>query len=108
MFLSTGMASQAQANSPTRLNLSDWNNSVANIYLEGGRTSLNPTLRVAEYAKVMAAWQQDLPALGLYQPRLLYITNGPIFGLDGNTVNSYTDRYSNVANWEINEAKVTT
>jgi peptide/nickel transport system substrate-binding protein len=100
--------SQAQANSPTRLNLSGWNNSTANIYLEGGRTSLNPTLRVAEYAKVLAAWQQDLPALGLYQPRLLYITNGPIFGLDGNTVNSYTDRYSNVANWEIDEAKVTT
>ncbi len=98
---------QAQANSPTRLNLSSWNNSTANEYLEAGRLSLSSVLRVAEYKNVLAAWQQDLPALGLYQPRLLYITNGPIFGLDGNTLNSNTDRFSNVENWEINEAKVT-
>lgn len=98
---------QAQANSPTRLNLSSWNNSTANEYLEEGRISLSPALRVAEYKSVLSAWQQDLPALGLYQPRLLYITHGPIFGLDGNTVNSNTDRFSNVENWEIDEAKVT-
>lgn len=100
-------SSQAQANSSTHLNLSEWDNPTADEALEEGRAKLNPLTRVSEYQGLLSAWQQDLPALGLYQPRLLYITNGPVFGLNGNTINNNTDRFNNVQNWEINEAKVT-
>ncbi|HEY1646265.1 MAG TPA: hypothetical protein VGF75_07975, partial [Candidatus Saccharimonadales bacterium] len=100
-------SSQAQANSSTYLNLSEWKNSSADESLEEGRISLNPSLRAAEYQGLLSAWQQDLPALGLYQPRLLYLTNGTVFGLNGNTINTNTDRFNNVWNWEIDEAKVT-
>jgi len=100
-------SSQAQANSPSRLNLSEWNNSSANESLEEGRTRIDPALRAIKYEGLLSAWQQDLPALGLYQPRLLYLTNGPVFGLNSNTLNSNTDRLNNVQKWEIDEAKVT-
>jgi len=100
-------SSQALANSPSRLNLSEWSNSSADESLEEGRTRLDPALRIIKYQGLLQAWQQDLPALGLYQPRLLYITNGPVFGLNSNTININTDRLNNVQNWEIDEAKVT-
>ncbi|MHB1864774.1 MAG: ABC transporter substrate-binding protein [Candidatus Saccharimonadales bacterium] len=100
-------SSQSQANSPTRLNLSEWSNSLADDALEEGRAKLDPVVRANAYQDLLAAWQQDLPALGLFQPRLLYITNGPVYGLNGNTLNSNTDRFNNVQNWEIDEAKVT-
>lgn len=100
-------SSQAQANSPSRLNLSEWQNASADESLQEGRTRLSPALRSIDYQGFLAAWQQDNPALGLYQPRLLYITNGPVFGLNGSTLNVNTDRFNDVSNWEIDEARVT-
>ena len=99
--------SQAQANSIDQLNLSEWNNPNANVSLEEGRTNLNPSIRVAKYRHLLESWQHDLPALGLYQPRSLYLTNGPVFGLNSSVINSSSGRLNNVQNWEINEADVT-
>jgi peptide/nickel transport system substrate-binding protein len=100
-------SSQADVRSTSRLNLSEFKNTAADESLEEGRTRLDAQLRVLKYQPFLKAWQQQLPALGLYQPRLLYLTNGPVFGLDSKIINSNTDRFSNVQNWEINEAKVT-
>ena len=44
-------------------------------------------------------WRNDSPAVGLYQPRFLYITKGDVKGLDTGTINTGTDRYNNVNNW---------
>jgi peptide/nickel transport system substrate-binding protein len=100
-------SSQADIRSTDRLNLSEYKNASADESLEAGRTRLDPALRVIKYQPFLTAWQNDLPALGLYQPRLLYLTNGQVFGLKDNTINSNTDRFENVQNWEINEAEVT-
>jgi ABC-type transport system substrate-binding protein len=100
-------SSQADVRSANRLNLSEWKNSAADAALEAGRTRLDPTLRVIKYKPFLQAWQQDAPALGLYQPRLLYLTEGPVAGLDDHAINNVTDRFDNVQNWEIREAKVT-
>jgi peptide/nickel transport system substrate-binding protein len=101
-------SSQADIRSANRLNLSEYKNTTADDALEAGRTRLNPALRAIKYEPFLAAWQQDNPALGLYQPRLLYLTDGPVAGLDNqNTFNTATDRYNNVQNWEIRLAKVT-
>ncbi len=100
-------SSQADPRSPTRLNLSEWSNSTADDALEEGRTRSEPALRVIKYEPFLQAFQQDAPALGLYQPRFLYITNGKVFGLNEHTINSGTDRYENVQNWEIREIRVT-
>jgi peptide/nickel transport system substrate-binding protein len=100
-------SSQADVRSASRLNLSEYSSTNADLSLEAGRTRLNPAERVIKYGPFLQAWQQDNPALGLYQPRFLYLTNGPVGGLDMQTLTSATDRFYNVQNWEIRQAKVT-
>lgn len=100
-------SSQADIRSPQRLNFSEYKNSKADLSLEAGRTRLDPQLRAVKYKPFLEAWQQDAPALGLYQPRVLYLTNGPVSGLTDFPLVSPADRYANVQNWEIRQAKVT-
>ena len=100
-------SSQADIRSSNRLNLSEYKNTTADAALEAGRTRTNPALRIVKYKPFLDAWQQDNPALGLYQPRSLYITNGVVVGLNDHTLNTPTDRFSNVENWQVRLAKVT-
>lgn len=100
-------SSQADIRSANRLNLSEYKSTAADTSLEAGRTRLDPALRVVKYKPFLQAWQQDNPALGLYQPRSLYVTNGTVIGFNDRTLNTPTDRFGNVQNWEIRQAKVT-
>ena len=100
-------SSQADIRSANRLNLSEYKNATADASLEAGRTRLDPTLRTIKYKPFLQEWQKDNPALGLYQPRLLYLTNGRVSGLTEAPINNATDRFINVHNWQIREAKVT-
>lgn len=90
-----------------RLNFSNYKDSTADTALEAGRTRLDPALRAIKYKPFLQAWQQDAPALGLYQPRLLYVTHGTVYGLNQQFVNTDTDRFNNVQNWMIRTTKVT-
>lgn len=100
-------SSQADIRSTNRLNLSEYNNATADEALEAGRTRLDPTLRALKYRPFLEAWREDAPAVGLYQPRLLYLTNGPVGGLTDSAVTVAADRFYNVQNWEVRQAKVT-
>jgi hypothetical protein len=60
-----------------------------------------------KYAGFLKAWQKDAPALGLYQPRFLYVTRDIIYGLEPQIINTASERYDNVSNWMIRTAKVT-
>lgn len=100
-------SSQASPQSPTRLNFSEFKDVIADSSLEAGRSRLDPTLRVTKYKPFLEEWQKEYPALGLYQPRSLYLTNGPVAGLSDNAINSAAGRFDNVQNWEIREARVT-
>jgi peptide/nickel transport system substrate-binding protein len=100
-------SSQADIRAANRLNLSEYKSSIADAALEGGRTRQDPGLRVIKYKPFLEAWQQDAPALGLYQPRYLYITRQTVYNLDPRTINSSTDRFNNVENWELHQAEVT-
>ncbi len=99
--------SQASPGTSSGLNFSEYNSSTANESLEAGRTRLNPALRVIKYEPFLQAWQQDAPALGLYQPRFLYITNEPVYSLSDRTINQAYDRFDNVQNWAVRLGKVT-
>lgn len=90
----------------TRLNFSEFANRAADSALEGGRTRADPTLRQIKYRPFLQAWQQDTPALGLYQPRYMYATHGQIFGLEPRVINTDTDRYNTVADWQIRQASI--
>jgi peptide/nickel transport system substrate-binding protein len=100
-------SSQADIRSAERLNLSEYSDPTADASLEAGRSRLNPAIRAAKYVPFLQAWQQDSPALALYQPRLLYLTNGTVSGLSDGAINTPTDRFANVQNWEIRQAKIT-
>lgn len=89
-----------------RLNFSHYASKEADSALEGGRTRNDPVLRAVKYKPFLQAWQQDTPALGLYQPRFLYLTHGTVFGLNPRTVNVDTDRFNNVHEWQVREASV--
>ena len=100
-------SSQANVLSQNRLNLSEYKSGTADSSLEGGRTRLDPSLRAIKYKPFLQAWQQDAPALGLYQPRYLYLTHGKVYGLNDHALNSGIDRFTNVNNWMVITAKVT-
>jgi ABC-type transport system substrate-binding protein len=100
-------SSQASISAINDLNFSEYKNPTADAALEAGRTRLEPQLRTIKYQPFLQAWQQDAPALGLYQPRLLYLTNGLVDGLQPGPIVSSADRFNNVQNWEIRQAKVT-
>jgi peptide/nickel transport system substrate-binding protein len=100
-------SSQADVRAANRLNLSEYKSSEADTSIESGRTRLDPGLRSIKYRPFLQAWQRDSPALGLYQPRMLYLTNGPLAGFNDSSLNSAADRFNNVQDWQIRQAKVT-
>lgn len=100
-------SSQANPLSPDRLNFSEYKSDIVDQSLEAGRTRSDPGLRVVKYVPFLQAWQQDAPALGLYQPRYLYVTHTNVYGLSDTKLNTSTDLLNNVQNWEIRTGKVT-
>lgn len=101
-------SSQADIRSAGRLNFSEYQSATADASLEAGRTRTDPALRAIKYQPFLQAWQQDSPALGLYQPRFFYVSRGPIYGLREHSINTDTDRYNNVQDWEIRQVPTTT
>ncbi|MGH7241020.1 MAG: ABC transporter substrate-binding protein, partial [Candidatus Saccharimonadales bacterium] len=91
----------------TRLNLSLYKSTAADAALEAGRTRLDPVLRAIKYRPFLQTWQQDAPALGLYQPRFQYLTHQTVYGLDAKVLNTGTDRLNNVQNWMVLTSEVT-
>lgn len=92
-------SSQADVLAPVRLNFSEYRSAVADSALESGRTRGDPALRAIKYQPFLQAWRDDAPALGLYQPRLLYIASSTVFGLSEHDLNADSDRLNNVQNW---------
>jgi peptide/nickel transport system substrate-binding protein len=98
-------SSQIDLRSPTRLNFSAYNSPRADASLEAGRTRLDPVLRGVKYQSFLQAWQGDTPAMGLYQPRFLYLTHLTVYGLNETPINTDAQRFNNVQNWEIREIR---
>lgn len=93
----------ADVRADNRVNFSEYKSATADASLQAGRTRLDPLLRAIKYKPFLTAWKNDAPAVGLYEPRYLYITNGPVYGLVERRINIGTDRYSNVHNWMIRQ-----
>lgn len=97
-------SSQFDPSSATRLNLSEYSSPAADRALEAGRTRSDQNLRNVKYRPFLEAWRNDTPAVGLYQPRFLYITSESLQGITAKTVHSPADRYSNVHEWTVRRA----
>ncbi len=100
-------SSQADLRASSRLNFSEFKSSTADSALEGGRTRSDDAIRAPKYKPFQAAWREEAPAIGLYQPRFLYVTRGTLYGFNSKVINNVTDRYANVQNWRIRTERVT-
>ncbi len=96
-------SSQADPRSASRLNFSDYSSKTADSALEAGRSRQDPALRAAKYVPFLQAWRSDAPAMALYQPNFLYLTNENLYNFDNKSLNDSSDRFNNVANWMIRQ-----
>ena len=94
-------SSQIDKRTQIHLNLSEYKSTIADIALEAGRTRIDPKLRAAKYKPFLEACRNDAPAIGLYQPRYLYVSNQQIYGLTSKTINSPSDRFNDAYLWMI-------
>lgn len=100
-------SSQADVLSSGRLNFSEYKSNLADEALESARTRVDQNLRIAKYKPFLSTWRDDAPAVGLYQPRVLYITRDQVYGLHEHPVTAASDRYANVDEWMVRLVKTT-
>ncbi|MEX2006841.1 MAG: peptide ABC transporter substrate-binding protein [Candidatus Saccharimonadales bacterium] len=98
-------SSQASLTSEGRLNLSEYKSPAADQAIGEGRTRSDPAIRAVKYQAFLRTWINDAPALALYQPNFLYITRGPVFGLERKAANSNLDRFYSVSDWMIRQKR---
>ena len=85
-------------------NFSGYASKAADASLASARSRLEPELRSAKYKQFARQWQEDAPALGLYQPVLEYIANLNVKAVNKGTIlTTESDRYANVQYWTVNE-----
>lgn len=99
-------SSQADPRSANRLNFSEYKNGEADLALASGR-SRGGELRAVKYQPFLKVWKDEAPALALYQPRFYFVTKVKIYGFSDAAINTPTDRYNNVENWQINTKQAT-
>ncbi len=99
-------STQADPRSANRLNLAEYKSKSADAALEAGRSRVEPEQRATKYQPFLKAWREDAPAVGLYQPRYLYVTTVKLFGFEPVRINSSVDRYANVENWAVRQDRV--
>ncbi len=91
----------------TGYNFSNYTNKTADANLASARARLEPELRNAKYKQFARQWLADVPAIGLYQPVLEYVTNNTVTSLAGNTrLVTAADRYANVQYWTVHDSAV--
>lgn len=101
-------STQADSRLQNRLNFSEYKSKIADEALEAGRTRDDQALRPLKYQPFLKAWVADTPAISLYEPKLLYVTRGEIFGMDDERVlNTDIDRYNNVNEWAVLKRQTT-
>jgi peptide/nickel transport system substrate-binding protein len=101
-------SSQADSRLQNRLNFSEYKSKVADEALEAGRTRSDPKLRPVKYEPFLKAWVADTPAISLYEPKILYVTRGEIYGIkDDRRLNTDVDRYNNVHEWATLKRQIT-
>ncbi|QQS18310.1 hypothetical protein IPL68_06870 [Candidatus Saccharibacteria bacterium] len=99
-------STQADPRSSNRLNFSEYKSAVADSALEGGRTRQDPVVRALKYKAFLKAWQDDAPAVGLFQPKILYLSRGVVQGLNEHSINTDADRYYSVTNWAVKQGQI--
>ena len=88
-------------------NFTSYANKTADAALASARARTEPELRNAKYRQFAKLWLDDVPAIGLYQPVVEYISTkrSSTVGEYARVVTS-SDRYANVLNWTVDNGTV--
>jgi peptide/nickel transport system substrate-binding protein len=89
------------------LNLSVYTSTLADDALTSARVRREPDLRALKYKIFVTQWLDDVPAIGLYQSRLQYVSSKHTHSLDTDQklISPY-DRYASVLYWTADQASV--
>lgn len=89
------------------LNFSGYNNKNSDDDLSSARTTSNPSLRSLKYLAFAKQWLADVPAIGLYQPNLIYVHSKSTQAVQPDeTIVSADDHYANVMYWTALQGSV--
>lgn len=91
----------------TGYNFSNYSNPTADAALVSARSVLAPELRNAKYKTFAELWLDDAPAIGLYQPVVIYATNKHVQSMEESMpFVSAADHYADVIDWSVRERSV--
>ena len=90
------------------LNFANYSNKRADLALNSGRQQFDETARKARYVDFVKRWQQDVPAIALYQPKYYYITTGSANSVNNSPLVDSTARFRDVSEWTVNSQSVNT
>jgi len=91
----------------TGYNFSNYSNPTADAALVSARSRLEPELRNSKYKTFAQQWLDDVPAIGLYQPVVVYAANSHVSSLDNaSPFVTPADHYASVLDWSVRQRSV--
>lgn len=89
------------------LNFTGYGSQISDDTLTSARTKSDPTLRDIKYEAFSRQWLADVPAIGLYQPNLIYIHTKKTHAISSEEVIvTPDDHYAGVRFWTAENARV--
>jgi len=95
----------SQAKSPG-LNVSQYSSTAADKALVSVRATTDDRVRQVRLKSFLDAWLKDAPAIMLYTPNYLYITQDDVRGIEEGQIVTAADRYYDIHNWTVNSQLV--
>lgn len=90
----------SQAKAPG-LNVSQYSSSTADKALVSARATTDAQVRQVRLKSFLDAWSADDPAVMLYTPNYLYVTEKTVQGVADGELITAADRFYNVQNWTV-------
>ncbi|MDO8584922.1 MAG: peptide ABC transporter substrate-binding protein [bacterium] len=88
------------------LNLSVYENKAVDTLLESIRKEMNPDARLKSIGKLQDLLLNDRPAIFLFNPGYLYVTDKQLQGFDAATVATPANRFDGVTSWYFRTRRV--
>lgn len=89
------------------VNYSNYSNAISDDALVSARSRVEPALRNAKYITFARQWLNDVPAIGLYQSTIQYVSSHNAHSFDSSSVLiAQIDRYSDILDWSVGSRNV--
>ena len=88
------------------LNLTLYDNKVADTLLEDARKTVDPRERIKKYEEFQSLVIEEVPAIFLYSPYYLYAHSKKLKGYENNIIATPSDRLLNIEKWYVETKRV--